>query len=1190
MVANDAFQFPAPSSSAIGGENHTSNGAATPAGFATEAYNCNFSDHSSSSQSPFRVLSQTVHVSAIDFEKRSFRVYSEIALIGVRTGLAHVKLDLGKNCLLPGEEGFHGTGQITINDYPAIYIRNKLKMPDGKDVENKSVLNLKNIYQKSLTAYPGDLIVQIPEQCALHLANQLVLRLAIDIFVLSPTEGVNFVWNGKSIEEDPGAHMYTYRSSILSSTKQWLPCFDSPNQLAVWRFEFTVDSRYTVVCSGDLIDTIPVAEDESQKTFHYQLLLPTSAINIGFAIGQFQMHVQPDIPEIISFCLPGLMPLLKHTVSTLNRTYTFFEELLSCRFPYQFYRQVFVNQVPDEVTTYAGLSILSLELLYHKKILDIVQSTRQSLALAIAQQFFGCFVNPADFGELWLVKSLARLVCGLFVERSFGTSEYQFQMNKMLRSVCEYENRFGKIVISQPPVNMSSSFLGKTASIDPFLVLHFDSTKPETCSSLYADALFKKGHFLMHMLQKRLGKDQFVKILHRILSVAMQYSQHLMKPVDWFHMVISGDSFFRTVTNVTSREFPTFIEQWVHTGGHVHFQVSYTFNRKHSKLELELKQDLSRAVGLQNYVGPLTIVVQEVDGCFTHTVQVDATISKHDLQCHSKGRRMKKKRVPLTTGEEIEIDLSLMDADSPVLWIRIDPEMLIPRQLQFHAIEMLHQYPVHQTKTVLAEVVENDRFFYKVRSLAARRLVEVCNRLPEAQMDVVQIPLIVFFQRLFGCKVAPRLPQSNNYVATSSNLQNYFLMLDLPMAIAMTRASAGRVCPHEVLDFLLGLIKYNDNSANRYSDDFYRAALILSLSSSLVTKEHASEQALPETMSQEAKSVLTEVTHALNMDSMKPSFGRVVGVRCLHVLLNETHSSGHGYFWRFALSTGIHAPMRRSALDCIISMVRQNKNPIFAKTVLELLHLVLNDSDSSVKYSVLDKLCLYPPFLALNDPLQTLAFPMNSPQLAQICGIQYVMSILKREYALCLQISTFCSTRSRAAYQRYSPLRASDLLAGQAVQEAKGASPISNNSLAGTPKSPSHRNPHARRKSGDLIPDSSILIDLEAHARSISSNIDMVLRDLRGSLRGMSDLTLESTQVFSSSIGSACDVVDTSIKATYTMLAKSEELNSSMEGVHKLAQQVKDMKRLLDLLETHFANESTAFASPATTTTNTSTN
>ena len=37
--------------------------------------------------------------------------------------------------------------------------------------------------------------------------------------------------------------------------------------------------------------------------------------------------------------------------------------------------------------------------------------------------------------------------------------------------------------------------------------------------------------------------------------------------------------------------------------------------------------------------GPMTIVVQEFDGCFTHTVQVEDSTSVHELPCHSKIRK-----------------------------------------------------------------------------------------------------------------------------------------------------------------------------------------------------------------------------------------------------------------------------------------------------------------------------------------------------------------------------------------------------------------------------------------------------------------------------------------------------------------------------------------------------------------------
>ncbi|CAK5065661.1 unnamed protein product [Meloidogyne enterolobii] len=101
----------------------------------------------------------------------------------------------------------------------------------------------------------------------------------------------------------------------------------------------------------------------------------------------------------------------------------------------------------------------------------------------------------------------------------------------------------------------------------------------------------------------------------------------------------------------------------------------------------------------------------------------------------------------------------------------------------------------------------------------------------------------------------------------------------------------------------------------------------------------------------------------------------------------------------------------------------------------------------------------------------------------------------------------------------------------------------------------------------NLVPDPSILTDLEAHARSIASNLDMTLRDLRGSLHGMSDLTSESMQVFNNIVTSTCDQVDSAIRSTYAMLAKAEEFSESMNGMQNIFQQIKDVKQLLNDFE-----------------------
>lgn len=70
----------------------------------------------------------------------------------------------------------------------------------------------------------------------------------------------------------------------------------------------------------------------------------------------------------------------------------------------------------------------------------------------------------------------------------------------------------------------------------------------------------------------------------------MQHSQNLSQPSEWFQLLISFKSFMRILTDVTGQEFPSFVEQWIDTGGHVEFHLLHTFNRKRNMIEMELRQ------------------------------------------------------------------------------------------------------------------------------------------------------------------------------------------------------------------------------------------------------------------------------------------------------------------------------------------------------------------------------------------------------------------------------------------------------------------------------------------------------------------------------------------------------------------------------------------------------------------------
>lgn len=80
-------------------------------------------------------------------------------------------------------------------------------------------------------------------------------------------------------------------------------------------------------------------------------------------------------------------------------------------------------------------------------------------------------------------------------------------------------------------------------------------------------------------------------------------------------------------------------------------------------VEMKINQDAASGNmrGIRKYVGPVNVAVQELDGWFSYTFPVEHIHSKHDITCHSKSRRNKKKKIPLCNNEEVDMDLSAME-------------------------------------------------------------------------------------------------------------------------------------------------------------------------------------------------------------------------------------------------------------------------------------------------------------------------------------------------------------------------------------------------------------------------------------------------------------------------------------------------------------------------------------------------
>jgi transcription initiation factor TFIID subunit 2 len=233
----------------------------------------------------------------------------------------------------------------------------------------------------------------------------------------------------------------------------------------------------------------------------------------------------------------------------------------------------------------------------------------------------------------------------------------------------------------------------------------------------------------------------------------------------------------------------------------------------------------------------------------------------------------------------------------------------------------------------------------------------------------------------------------------------------LPQAMARLRNSSDACLP-DVQAFIIQLIKYNDNSINRfiaffnwemtaigglrYSDDHYRAALYTALGMTITKANHLDETRRPDTLNPEIRETLAELTLALNMDTLKPSYGRVVGIAALQGIYQVGSSIAfisprplqmqvHGHlpldceiFWQFA-QPRIHSAVRTStplsmlvlqlrsaALNILVNVLHSSRQASLMTELERLVDVVENDVDPGVRYLLASQLSTRPPFSATN--------------------------------------------------------------------------------------------------------------------------------------------------------------------------------------------------------------------------------
>ncbi|KAL6003622.1 hypothetical protein ACLOJK_023855 [Asimina triloba] len=441
------------------------------------------------------------------------------------------------------------------------------------------------------------------------------------------------------------------------------------------------------------------------------------------------------------------------------------------------------------------------------------------------------------------------------------------------------------------------------------------------CIGFYGKIRSWKSVAILQMLEKQMGPESFRKSFSSISPFLILFC--IRNPIESYSycslsLIHPSQSLRLELTHCTPGLLIFFF--FTISSGRMGFQ----YNKRRNMIELAVLRgctapanstileskgnpDAVTREGDVGWPGMMSIRVHELDGMYDHPIlpMAGETCQVLEIQCHSKlsaKRIQKSKKVSKPDGTDDNVDMapaldvrssfyeqdahnfSFCSAESPLLWVRVDPELEYLAEIQFHqpvqmwinqlekdkdvvaqsqAITILESLPHHSFSAVnaLNNFLTDSKAFWRVRIEAAFALAHTASESTALSFTLLCRPNNFHdFSEYFVLKLTPH--RWETAYDDDDDDDDDLVLLDRwaslsfeSISISILIAFIGEVIASQAFIYILGIlgmnyrktgvkkivttlqcawsdslaIPYNDNNGNPYSDVYWLAAIVQSI-------------------------------------------------------------------------------------------------------------------------------------------------------------------------------------------------------------------------------------------------------------------------------------------------------------------------------------------------------------------------
>ncbi|HEV7682731.1 MAG TPA: M1 family aminopeptidase [Pyrinomonadaceae bacterium] len=351
---------------------------------------------------------------------------------------------------------------------------------------------------------------------------------------------------------DPKKRKQLWTFGEPESNRYWFPGYDSPNDFRTSELTATVDNGLIAISNGSLVETKNNAD--GTRSFHWRLDVPHANYLTSLVVGEYvDIKQNYDGIELHSFGYPDEAEAVAATVVRLPDMIKFYSELTGVKYPYPSYSQTFVQDSPgwnEGITASTITENMVDDERTHAEWFYLWDLTE---AETLAHQWFGNYLTCRDWSQIWLNKSFAHHLTGLYNEHKNGRDEYLL-----------YQVTFDQSVYLSD---------WNSGNRHPVVTRNFESA-PTFTSENYTTG---RGSLVLRMLRKHLGDDRWQKVLKQYVRSNANKS-------------VSTEDFRKAVEEASGESMEWFFEQWLYKMGHPIFAVTKSYDNAAKRLTLNVKQ------------------------------------------------------------------------------------------------------------------------------------------------------------------------------------------------------------------------------------------------------------------------------------------------------------------------------------------------------------------------------------------------------------------------------------------------------------------------------------------------------------------------------------------------------------------------------------------------------------------------